>query len=246
MPSFRAILYFTVTAFTAFSAAAPFIGSSANVAIAHRRSSLPMPVDTDATATSMGQDVRPAGPQGVGSLFSGVTSTTSAIKRADAVQSLPTTLLDVQSKLQDVTSTLNNLVDNKTTVDVTQLKPIVTNVQVIVAGALLSVKAIIGQPAATIFALDGKVLTAEDVAQLLMSILALISNILATVVHATTSVALVGPLVAPVASLLAQLVGLILNDLNVGISGVISPLITPTILNALTTLNLNAVVAALN
>ncbi|KAG6838433.1 hypothetical protein C0991_011679 [Blastosporella zonata] len=139
------------------------------------------------------------------------------------------------------------IVKGKVNVDVELLKPIIADVHDILAGALVSVKLLIGSPVDFILTLDGKVLAAVDVCHILISVLVLVHSILACVLHvvAAASIKVVTPLIAAVASVLVEVLVVIFVNLKAGIFVAIGPLLTPALFNALAAINLNVVVAVL-
>ncbi|KAG6853753.1 hypothetical protein C0991_001769 [Blastosporella zonata] len=168
-------------------------------------------------------------------------------KREEQLQSLPAILVSVQAKLQTVSGELTALVNGKVNVDVEILKPVIAEVHDIVAGAVVSVKLLVGSPVDFILTLDGKVLAAVDVCHILVSVLVLVHSILSLVLQvvASVSIKVVAPLIAAIGSLLVELLVCIFVDLKAGIFVAIGPLLTPTLYNALVAINLDIVVAVL-
>ncbi|KAG6830990.1 hypothetical protein H0H92_013462 [Tricholoma furcatifolium] len=177
----------------------------------------------------------------------GVVSGVPLSSRDTSLQSLPVILNNVQTQLHTLTTQLNTVVNGQTAVNADVLKPVIANLHAILISATASAKLLVGQPVAVILALNGQVLAAVDVAHILVSVLALVYGILATVLHvaAPAALSIVTPLVAAVGTLVVNLLAVIFVQLNVGIFAAIGPLLTPAIFNAWGAINLTAVVAIL-
>ncbi|KAG6829153.1 hypothetical protein H0H87_012491 [Tephrocybe sp. NHM501043] len=253
MPSFRTIFTVAAAAFAALSSAAPIAGDAPGVNQVAQLVGVSgvgndilhgvnvENVDVTVLDTRADSDVPPE----VSNIFADLID--SLTEREEAPASLPVILIDVKAKLEVVLGQLKALVDGKVNVDIEVLKPIIEDVRVIIAGALVSVKLIVGHPVEFILSLDGKVLAAVDVCQILISVLVLVHAILACVLHvvAAASIKIVAPLIAGVAAVLANLLVVIFVDLKAGIFVAIGPLLTPALLEALAAIKLDLVVAVL-
>ncbi|KAG6824436.1 hypothetical protein H0H93_002034, partial [Arthromyces matolae] len=168
MPSFRTIFAVAVTAFAALSAAAP-VAQVNQVAQVANINNVAQNVGQNVDINNVVVDVVNAGGPHRRAL-----SATPTKRDADASTppSLPVLLVAAQSALQSVHKHLNDVVGDKTTVDVELLKPILAQVSTIVSALLKAVKNLIGFAASDVLAYKGKVLAASDVAQLLISVLA--------------------------------------------------------------------------
>ncbi|KAG6840027.1 hypothetical protein C0991_009493, partial [Blastosporella zonata] len=201
MPSFRTIFAVAATAFAALSSAAPIADGTNQVAQLVGVSNVANDVahnvnvnGVDVTVVDLGKRM----PQDITDIVNGIFG--GEHKREEQVQSLPAILVSVQAKLQTVSGELTALVNGKVNVDVEILKPVIAEVHDIVAGAVVSVKLLVGSPVDFILTLDGKVLAAVDVCHILVSVLVLVHSILALVLEvvASVSIKVVTPLIAAI------------------------------------------------
>ncbi|OBZ78248.1 hypothetical protein A0H81_01757 [Grifola frondosa] len=173
----------------------------------------------------------------------------SGLGSRDAVRSVPVILADVQTKVTTYTQELTFITQANATVEV--LTPIVTNIKVILTGALVEINGLVGQPAEIILAsVDGTAkVTVVELANIISGLLIIVFealNAVLAVVSITAKAAVVallgtvGEILGCLICAIIMLVGGILTDLVF----TLKPLLV-SISTILTNLNVVVIVSVL-
>ncbi|KAG5641685.1 hypothetical protein DXG03_004432 [Asterophora parasitica] len=245
MPSFRTLFVLAAAAFATLSSGAP-LDSGAAVAqvgnvlpVAGAASGTIKDINVNNNEINVFESDRRADLLDVDLLLTDVTTVVDVdvLKRHNGeLHSLCEVLVDVEAKLNVVSSKLVALVDAKVAVEVEVVVGIVAEVKAILAGAVVEVKAIVGHPINFILSLGGKVLAIADV------ICGIFTCVLRIV--GVASINLILPLIAAVGVILAELLCIIFTLVD-GLYIAIYPFLGPVI-QICVVLKLDVVVAILN
>ncbi|KAG5641689.1 hypothetical protein DXG03_004436 [Asterophora parasitica] len=253
MPSFRTLFFLAATAFVTLTSGAPVDSGAAAgqvgnvVPIGGAASGTMQDINTKNNEVNM-VDKR-ADFSDADLLLTEVSAVVDVdfLKRHNGeLHSLCEVLVDVEAKLNVVSSKLVALVDAKVAVEVEVVVGIVAEVKAILAGAVVEVKAIVGHPINFILSLGGKVLAIADVCHLLLAVLSVICGIFTCVLRivGVASINVVLPLTAAVGVILAELLCVIFTLVD-GLYIAIHPFLGPVI-QICVVLKLDVLVAVLN
>jgi len=220
MPSLRAIFLLATAAFASFTYAAPVDLASLTNPLAGgtggSSNGLALPLGNTNAPKANGANVNGLGaraPQPI------------AEKRGAAHESLPTILIALQAKLQDIQQQLN-AATRKRNVDPSRCLPILQELRDVLAAVLTGVTALVGLPIEVICALAGKVLSVTEIARLLAAVLTLLCQILALVCKLVGAAGLkaVEPLIQDIAGILVKILTCVFGLLE-GLLGALVPLL---------------------
>ncbi|KAG5636725.1 hypothetical protein DXG03_004679, partial [Asterophora parasitica] len=207
MPSFRTLFFLAATAFATLTSGAPLDSGAAAGQVGNA-------IPIAGAASGAIQDINIKNNEvnvfhkrtdfsDAGFLLTDATTVVDVdvLKRRNGeLHSLCEVLVDVEAKLNVVSSKLVALVNAKVAVEVEVVVGILAEVKIILAGAVVEVKAIVGHPIEFILSLGGKVLAIADVCQLLLAVLSVICGIFTCVIRivGVASINVVLPLIAAV------------------------------------------------
>ncbi|KAF5381716.1 hypothetical protein D9615_005576 [Tricholomella constricta] len=258
MPSFRTIFVLAATAFAALTSAAPHSGGDAVSQLGGTDSIAGIASGTIKGVNANGNEASVFDRRGaldgvdkdafIDSIGGGLGI--DVVKRHNGetheTYSLCEVLVDVEAKLSVVSSKLTSIVAAKVAVELQVILGIIAEVKLILAGAVIQVKAIVGHPTEFVLSLGGKVLALADVCHLLVSVLSLLCAIMTCILRiaGTASVSIIYPLIVAVGVILAELLCVIFTLVD-GLYIAVQPFLGP-IINVCVLLKLTAVVEVLN
>ncbi|KAG6860653.1 hypothetical protein C0995_009018 [Termitomyces sp. Mi166 len=265
MPSFRAILALAATTFVALSSAVPIADGTGqalqgvnaqdvandslesikisynHLVICRRQNQATQLVDIEKTAKNVGQGLEVTGNSGE------LLKCARSLLEREEPQPLPAVLLQAKAELEAASSKLDTLAKGKPHIKFQDLKVILDEVHISLAGAVASVKLLVGKSPASILTLDGKVWTAADIGQLLISVVVNVWSILSISLRAVSpsSDKAAFTHAKGIADVLAKLLLAIFGKLDAGIFPATRPLVTEVLLKVWNYLHLDGVAAIL-